>query len=376
MRILILAKFFLKDGASTHIFTLAEEVAKKNDVYIMSAGAAADKSSKEFFDKNFPKNVEHCEIKFPNYFNYKFFSKIKQFLTYIIVIPKALKKIKEINPDVIHVHYPITSYMAWLANKVYRIPFVTTYHIKGIPNTILHKQANISIAISSEMKEELIERWGYQKESVELVFNGVSENKFTQKIEDEEKNKLKKKLGINSTDIIIGFVGTYQYKKGIDILLKAVAKIKNMNIKLILLGAGEVEWLENIIKEFKIEDKVIFQKFQDPVIYYSIFDIFVLPSRNEGFPLVALESMMMGCCTIRSNVSGAYDMIENKKTGFIFENENIEELTEILINLIKNEDLRKEVALNGKKNVINKFTEKHMVNKTIAVYEKLISEGK
>lgn len=373
MRVLILAKFLRKDGATTHMFTLANGMADRgNDVHIMSGGPPNDERSIKLFNKFLKGNVKHHKIGFPNYAKFDLISKIKQFLTYIALIPKGIYMIRKIDPDVIHVHYPVTSYMAWIYCKLYNKKFVTTYHIKGIPNQILHKKANRSIAISSEMIEELEERWGYTKDEISLVFNGVSKKKFDKKVTFEDKVKIKNKLNLPINKKIIGFVGSYEYKKGIDILIEACSKIDRNDFCIVLLGDGDLNYVQDSINKFEMNEKVILKKFRDPVELYSVFDLFVLPSRNEGFGLVAVEAMMMGVATIRSDSAGAYDMIMNGRTGYIFKNEDIEELKNQIEYLLKNEEKRIEISNNGRINTLNKFTEDDMVDNILEVYKSLI----
>lgn len=373
MRVLILAKFLRKDGATTHMFTLANGMADRgNDVHIMSGGPPNDERSIKLFNEFLKGNVKHHKIGFPNYAKFDLISKIKQFLTYIALIPKGIYMIRKIDPDVIHVHYPVTSYMAWIYCKLFNKKFVTTYHIKGIPNQVLHKKANRSIAISSEMIEELEERWGYTKDEISLVFNGVSKQRFDKKVSLEDKVKIKNKLNLPINKKIIGFVGSYEYKKGIDILIEACSKIDRNDFHIVLLGDGDVEWVDGLMNKFNMNNNISTFRFQDPVEFYSVFDIFVLPSRNEGFPLVALEAMMMGVATIRSNVSGAYDMIQHKNSGLIFESENINQLKDQIEYLLENENKRFNIANKGKFNTLNKFTEDIMIENTIEVYKRLV----
>ena len=372
MKILILAKFLRKDGATTHMFTLANGLTENGyEVHIMSGGPPNDRRSKELFNNFFKGNIRHHLIGFPNYAKFDFLSKVKQLITYIALIPIGIYKIRKINPDVIHVHYPVTSYMAWLYSKLFNKKFVTTYHIKGIPKQILHKKANKSIAISSEMVIELKERWGYRDDEISLVFNGVDDKIYNRNISEENKKVIKERLNIPLDKKIIGFVGTYEYKKGIDILLESCSKIDLNDFHIVLLGDGDKVWVDNLINKFQLRYNVSTFDFQEPLEFYSIFDIFVLPSRNEGFPLVALEAMMMGVATVRSNVSGAYDMIDDNLTGCIFESENTNELTKKIELLLYNDEFRTSIAIKGKENVLKKFTQKIMVENTIKVYESL-----
>ena len=373
LKVVLLAKYLPKDGATTHIYTLANGFKNKgHEVHILSAGPTSDQTARELF-LNSLKGINHHNIGFPLYFNLRFYSKILQMFRYIFVIPRTLYLLAKIKPDVIHVHYPVTSYLASLYKKITKKKFVTTYHIKGIPNHLLHKKADCAIAISSELKKELEEEWGYDNDKIRLVFNGVSRSRFDRNISFSEKYAFKSKLGIDKEKITIGFVGTYQYKKGIDILLEACTKLRKYptQYQVVLLGDGDIDWVKGLIEKYDLKGTVLLRGFQDPVDFYAAFDIFVLPSRNEGFPLVALEAMMMGVPTIRSNVSGANDMIKHGESGLIFQNGDSAELAKYLDKLIEDRNLRDKLGQNGKEYVLQNFTEEIMITKLLFVYEEI-----
>lgn len=374
MKIILLAKFLRKDGASTHIYTLAREFDERgHEVHIISAGPTKDKNAMDLFNSSMVGNIKHHKVMFPCYAKFDFFSKIMQLGRYICVAPQVFYLMKKINPDIIHVHYPVTSYVAWLYCKLTNKKFVTTYHITGIQSQILHKKANAAIAISSELKKELKEKWEYEEENIHMVFNGVDKKRFSKIISNNEKTHIKSKLNIPNNKLIIGFVGTYEYKKGIDILIEACSKIDKEKFHIVLVGDGDRDYIVNCINKFNMQDNVSLHEFQDPVKFYSIFDIFVLPSRNEGFPLVALEAMMMETAVIRSDVSGAYDMINHKVDGYIFQNENIEDLKRDIEELIHDDKLRKRIAKRAREKALKNFSEEVMVENMLSKYEIIIN---
>ena len=107
---------------------------------------------------------------------------------------------------------------------------------------------------------------------------------------------------------------------------------------------------------------------------YRVLDILTLPSRSEGFPMVVIEAMLSKCCVIRSNTEGAYEQIENGQSGYIFENENIEQLSQYLNEVVNNEVIRKKVAKNGQKRALNLFTDDIMAKNTYNVYKTVLSK--
>ncbi|MFP3339836.1 glycosyltransferase, partial [Micrococcus sp. SIMBA_131] len=86
-------------------------------------------------------------VRFPLNTMYGFWGKVSQMLLYTFVIPKVIFMMWKIKPDVIHVHYPVTSYLAKIYGKITGRKFLTTHHISGIPKHPLHKKADAVIAI-------------------------------------------------------------------------------------------------------------------------------------------------------------------------------------------------------------------------------------
>lgn len=174
-------------------------------------------------------------------------------------------------------------------------------------------------------------------------------------------------------------VASIEKRKGHDILLKAIYHLSEelkSKIHVVFVGSSKDgktnEWLQDLIKQYG-EERVSCFPYQDPEAFYKIFDIFVLPSRLEGFPLVLIEAMLSGCCVLRSNTEGAYEQINSGVNGFIFENENVEQLTELLNTLIRDTSLMYKIAKAGKEKALKEFTSEVMAKKTLEVYKKVVS---
>ena len=373
MKILFLARYLPQEGSTTHIYTIAKElIDRENEVYIISAGPKKEEGAIKIFEEITNYGVKHYKVNFPLNPHFSILGKIHQLYKYIIATPKVMYIMFKLKPDIIHVHYPVTSYLAKIYTKITGKKFITTHHISGIPKHILHKKADYVIAISRDLQEELLRKFKYNNEQVKLIFNGVSKEKFNKKISQEVKQNIKIKLNLPIDRPIIGFVGSLNKRKGIDILLEACSKITDINFHIVLVGDGDKNWLLNLINKFRLDNKISVYPFQDPVKFYSIFDVFVLPSRKEGFGLVSIEAMMMGIPTIRSNVEGANDQIKHNINGFIFKNEDVQELSKYIRLLLQNNELRKNMGQKARLYATNKFSADIMINKLIQLYKEIL----
>ena len=286
--------------------------------------------------------------------------------------------------DIVHVHTPVLAFIP----KIFGFKFVTTIHLAQLKLGICQQKPTHQIAISEEVYKESLQN-GLKKENVSLIFNGV-DKKYAEDASAETKADLMRRFNIlppppsqqrADDEVVIGFVGTLCHRKGIDLLLRAGANLYekgHKRFRIVLLGnydsASEKETFSRLMKEARGERFLSVVGYQSPEMFYKIFDIFVLPSRLEGFGLVVIEAMLSGCCCVRSNTQGAYDQIDSGKTGYLFENENVEELTETLKFLIENPEKRKEVARAGKEKALAKFTSEVMAKNTLSVYKKVLNE--
>lgn len=374
MNIALFSRVLFLSGVTTHLIDLSNELIKKrHNVYIFTAGAQNpnNEANVRLADRLEATGAKIVKINFPLTSTNKT-SYLVSMLRSVAVVAKELKKN---NIDVIHIHTPALSFIPIILRK----KFVKTVHIKDLALSFLDKKASHEIVISRETYDEAIRKFHYKENEITLIFNGVAES-FAKTISNNDKNNFKETKNIPKDKIIIGIVGSVQYRKGHDILLEAISQLRSdlkNKVHLIILGEGnetEEIWLKSLIRKFNLESTISKFGFQDPKSYYDIMDIFVLPSRLEGFPLVVIEAMMSNCCVIRSDTEGAYDQIEPGVSGLLFKNESIAELTKQLEFAINNEPERIKIAAAGREYALDNFTAEKMTEKTIAVYEK-ISQG-
>lgn len=370
----MLARYLPAEGSTTHMYTLARELTNRgHEVAIASAGHDGSEAAIKIFRDALHDGVEHVKMPFPVKPTYGAVGKLCQALVYIAGTPLSLYQITRWKPDVIHVHYPVTSFLAVLYRRLTKIKFVMTYHISGIPKHPLHCRGDRAIAISSDLREEIINRFAYDQNTVHLVHNGIELSRFTA-LDKSSKIPALKHLGLEAATnkMIVGFIGTISLRKGLDILLNSFHSLDKSKFHLVLVGDGEREWLQGLIERYELDENLSLFPFSTPENFYSIFDVFVLPSRKEGFPLVTLEAMASGILTIRSNVEGATDQITDGVTGFLFDNEDSDRLSELLHAISSGVYDTVAIATAGREKAIEAFGGSQMVDKTEKIYDELL----
>jgi len=167
---------------------------------------------------------------------------------------------------------------------------------------------------------------------IETIYNGIDIDKYYPK-----KKKIELPLNIICSARLIK-------RKGQDILIKAVAKLKEEDIiyNVNLIGYGdETSEYQNLTKKLDIEKQILFSGYierEKMLKEYQKADIFVLPSYNEGMSNALLEAMACGLPVIVTNVGGTKELVEEGKNGYIFNTGNEKKLYEILKNIYNNKD--------------------------------------
>lgn len=285
---------------------------------------------------------------------------------------KQLKKIiKDNEYDIIHCNTPVASILTRLAAIKARkkgTKVIYTAHgfhfFKGAPifNWILYYPVekicsyftDVLITINKE-DYELAKRKMKAKKIEYVPGVGVDTEKFKQLSIDIDKKR--EKLGLSKDDIVLLSVGELNKNKNHEVIIRALAKLNNPNVKYIIAGRGKLEsYLNELAKELNVEKQLKLLGFRNDVTeLYGIANIFCFPSYREGLSLSLMEAMASGLPCVVSNIRGNTDLIKNNKC--LVEVESIDSYKKNLNRLIDDRSLYKEVQLENIK-IIEQYDKK------------------
>jgi glycosyltransferase involved in cell wall biosynthesis len=131
------------------------------------------------------------------------------------------------------------------------------------------------------------------------------------------------KYKLSTDNFIVGIVGRIEDAKGQYLVIEAIEKLKDLNIKALIVGhTMDSEYIKNLkqkIKDLNIEEKIVFTGFTKEVdAHMQLFDVNVLATPRETFGLVVIEAMINKVCMIATNNGGPLEIIEDGKDGLLF----------------------------------------------------------
>jgi len=177
-------------------------------------------------------------------------------------------------------------------------------------------------------------------------------------------------------DIVFGTVGNLRQEKNQELLIRALAimKDKGRSFKALFIGDGHCRSdLEMLAAELKVDEKIIFLGTRRDVPYlYGLLDIYCLTSRFEGLPLTLLEAMAAGVPVIGTDVLGIREVISNNENGLLVPDNDPEQLAKAILMLAQNVSLRNALAERGRRLVYDRYDLKTCVRNYEGVFQRLI----
>lgn len=282
----------------------------------------------------------------------------------------------------------IASFISFQRNVIYTQRGRTYENTTGLKRIFfesierfIFKVSKKVFCISHELKDDFISKKYCSPNKIFVInsgsSNGVDLQIFTKNtVNLKEGDFLRKKLGMQSDDLLILYSGRLRKDKGINELVNAFLDLTKTYSNLFLLLQGRFEEFDPINDDVMIEiennNRIFIEPWSRTIDkYLAAANIFAFPSHREGFGNVAIEASAMEIPVVGFNVIGCRESIKNGVSGILVEPISSDSLRNGLEQLIVNPDLRKSLSVNGRKWVEKEFDSKIIWNELLKVYNRM-----
>jgi glycosyltransferase involved in cell wall biosynthesis len=281
--------------------------------------------------------------------------------------------------------------LAFLLKGEIDVPVVFTWHIP-FTGIVPPEWRDFLVRYMSYYDKVIFSTDEYVRTAIDSGLDQKKVCKINPFIETEEYirpgiNTFREKYGINKNDHVILCVARIDPRKGQEFLIKAMKSVleKYPDSTCVFIGNGSLtkklagrknrlEELQYMAEELGINDKVKFLGKvgqEDLLCAYDECDMLVLPSVNEGFGLVLSEAMCYNKPLIGSNIGGIPEQIVDGYNGYLFKPGDHKELSNCIISLIEDPELREIMGKRGREMACRKFCVKRGFEDHIDIYDNI-----
>jgi len=360
MTVLLVTPHLRVGGVPKYIITLAGGLCEKGcEVIVASSGGE--------WEKLLDKRVRFARVPLKT----KSPVSLKIFQTAFALV----KIIGTYHVDVMHANTRVGQLAAFWASLFTKTPYVTTYHgfyKAHFFRRLFAMEGAKAIAISSAVRRHVITDLRIAEKKIAIVHNGIELGDYRVKA---EKSALKTKYGVTG-EKIVSIVARLSREKNHCFLLDAfVLVLKRFpGARLLVCGSGrEADGIWHHAKAINVSHAVTMIPQAPAKEIFALSDCVVLPSTEEGFGFSLIEAQAVRACpVIGSSIGGITDVIDNGKTGLVFERFEPQLFADAIVKVLSDAMFAYDLTDNAYRGVVEKFTVDTMAAGTMDVYRSVL----
>ncbi|HEX5467796.1 MAG TPA: glycosyltransferase family 4 protein [Gaiellaceae bacterium] len=280
-----------------------------------------------------------------------------------------LRTFRALEPDIVHVSLasPWSCQYALAAAGLLRRPVVAVYQLprpalgrgQRLARRLTSPAVTRHVGVGERTSREVEILLGLARGSVTTIHNGVP---------DESLDPPERPV----PGPIVGSMGRLEPQKGFDVFLRALEDVPAVAAVLVGDGSRRRE-LNELSSRTGVADRVLWIDWSDERrSYLPWFDVYVLPSRFEGFPLALLEALLAERAVVAADVGSVREAVRDGETGLLVPPDDPAALAKAIARLLEDEDLRRRLGASGRRLVLDTFTADHMTRSFEHLYDEIL----
>lgn len=299
------------------------------------------------------------------------------------VLFRLRRWLRERRPNLLHTHLLHATVLGRLAAWGTGIPVLSTCHIVERRPRAWHFVLNRwtarlgvgEVCVSEAVRRFQIEKTRLPAPFFHVIHNGIDLARFHTPAEKADACRIRSRaaLGLEPDAFWFGFLGRFTPQKGADILLQAMGDPGLTEACLVLGGYGEEEEaLREQATGLGLAERIRFAGYQaNPADFFRACDAVVMPSRWEGFGLVAVEALAAGCPLVATRVDALPEILDEGKTALLVVPEDPDSLAEAMRRVLGDAELRARLSCAGRRRAAD-FSRSRMVAAYEALYDRFL----
>jgi glycosyltransferase involved in cell wall biosynthesis len=308
----------------------------------------------------------------------------------IVTLWQLVRIIRREKPDIVHTHTAKAGFVGRMAAFLAGVPIVIhTFHghvLHGyfgplktgffrLAERCMARFSTLIIAVSEQCRRDLLKYKVSGPDHIRTIPLGLELERFHDKPVGA-REEIRKEFHIPQDAFVVGMIARMVPIKKHEDLFRAIPIVLQSfpDTYFLIVGDGERRpFLEELARELNITHRCVFTGFrEDQKRVYEAVDLVVLTSANEGLPVAVIEALSAGKPVVSTRVGGVPELIEDGRTGYIVEPENVESIAEGLMKAVSQPEQTQAMGFIAQKETIRKFSIQRLIQDIDLLYQELL----
>ena len=240
---------------------------------------------------------------------------------------------------------------------------------------LLARITDALVAVSPEVRDELVALGVAPESKFRVIRLGIE---LDTRVSSDRKARAETRrvMGVPDERFVVGWIGRMTAVKRTDVVLNAFRALRDEGVDAVLCMVGDGPdrvAVEELAGELGIVRHCLFPGYQEEVgPFFAAFDVFVLPSGNEGTPVTAIEALASGCPVVATSVGGVPDVVDHGVDGFLVEPGTVDGLASRLGELARDTELRTRMGAAGRERMQTRYSVDRLIDDMDRLYRELL----
>jgi glycosyltransferase involved in cell wall biosynthesis len=241
---------------------------------------------------------------------------------------------------------------------------------------LLARITDVLVAVSPEVRDELVTLGVAPASKFRVIRLGIELDSRLSS-DGAARAETRRVMGVPEDRFVVGWIGRMTGVKRTDVVLKGFRALRDDGVDAVLCMVGDGPdraAVEELAGELGIVRDCLFAGYQQDVgPFFAAFDVFVLPSGNEGTPVTAIEALASGCPVVATRVGGVPDVVDDGVDGFLVAPAAVGELAARLAELARDPELRARMGAAGRERMQTRYAVDRLVDDVDRLYRELLA---
>ena len=230
------------------------------------------------------------------------------------------------------------------------------------------------IAVSEELKRDLVRHYGCDPKRIRVIPNGVDNGRFHPRLREEIGPKIRQAYGIRSDQSVASIVGGDWQRKGLRESIEAIGRLPRGQFVLFVIGRGDIGKYASLARNLNVNQYIRFVGHQTrPEQFLAASDALVCPTAYETFLIAALESLSVGTPVLVTRAAPVHTLVRDGENGYLIERDAADVADKLRFLAARSTRLATQMESNARASVDSRYTWDEVTRQTLETYRQVAS---